>query len=190
MPDQSFNDKLISIQKTLKAPKGQRNNFGNYNYRSCEDILESVKPLCHELGLTLVISDDIQVHGDRIYVKAQARLTDGESEEVAKAFAREPLSRKGMDESQITGATSSYARKYALNGLFAIDDAKDADTKPPINPDEPIGSSQIDAIEKLMEPLTSEELEKFERKVGGHYSLVTQGKYESVVTWLKSKASK
>jgi hypothetical protein len=119
--------KLAYIQKNLKAPKGQRNNFGNYDYRSCEDILESVKPLLD--GLSLTISDTIEQVGDRYYVKATASLTDGEDFVANQAYAREEETKKGMDGSQITGAASSYARKYALNGLFAIDDERDADTK-------------------------------------------------------------
>ena len=120
---------LIMIQQGLKAPKGNYNNFGKYNYRSCEDILEAVKPLLSEQGCTLVIADDIMLIGDRFYVKATATLTNSEGvKEVATAFAREQETKSGMDSSQLTGATSSYARKYALNGLFCIDDTKDADT--------------------------------------------------------------
>jgi len=118
--------KLNEIQKKLKAPKNQRNSFGNYNYRSCEDILEAVKPLLGEA--TLVINDEIVMLGDRFYVKATATLKDKSEEVSVSAYAREALEKKGMDTSQITGATSSYARKYALNGLFLIDDTKDADT--------------------------------------------------------------
>lgn len=118
---------LNKIQKELKAPKGQRNSFGNYNYRSCEDILEAVKPLLGDAVLT--IQDDIVMIGDRFYVKATATISEGEVSVSASAFARESLDKKGMDAAQITGATSSYARKYALNGLFCIDDTKDADTK-------------------------------------------------------------
>lgn len=117
--------KLSEIQKNLKAPKNQRNNFGGYNYRSCEDILEAVKPLLN--GLILTISDDIVEVGGRVYVKATARISDGENIIENSAFAREAEVRKGMDDSQVTGATSSYARKYALNGLLCIDDTKDAD---------------------------------------------------------------
>ena len=124
----SFIIKLAKVQSELKAPKNQRNNFGNYNYRSCEDIVESVKPLLAKQGLALVITDDIALVGERYYVKATATITDGENEITTTAFAREPLDKKGMDESQITGASSSYARKYALNGLLAIDDTKDADS--------------------------------------------------------------
>lgn len=124
----SFIIKLAKVQSKLKAPKNQRNNFGNYNYRSCEDIVESVKPLLAKQGLALIIMDDIALVGERYYVKATATVTDGENEISTTAYAREPLDKKGMDESQITGASSSYARKYALNGLFAIDDTKDADS--------------------------------------------------------------
>ena len=120
-------DKLAAIQTKLHAPKNQKNTFGGYNYRSCEDILEAVKPLLD--GLVLTITDEVTDVGGRIYVKATARLTDGKDAMTATAFAREAESRKGMDESQITGSTSSYARKYALNGLFLIDDNKDADSQ-------------------------------------------------------------
>lgn len=123
-------DKLMIIQASLKAPKNQRNAFGNYNYRSCEDILEAVKPLLYETKTTLTISDEMVEVGGRIYVKATATLKDAETWEIIEsntAYARESESKKGMDDSQITWATSSYARKYALNGLFCIDDVKDAD---------------------------------------------------------------
>ena len=119
-------EKLSKIQRELKAPKNQRNNFGGYNYRSCEDILEAVKP--HLDGCVLTVTDEIIFLGDRFYVKATARLSASKDDYIENsAFAREPLAKKGMDEAQITGATSSYARKYALNGLLAIDDTKDAD---------------------------------------------------------------
>lgn len=118
--------KLWTIQQTLNAPKNQRNNFGGYNYRSAEDILEAVKPLLQ--SITLTVSDEIVLIGNRYYVKATATLSDGEDEIAVTAYAREEESKKGMDASQLTGATSSYARKYALNGLFCIDDAKDPDT--------------------------------------------------------------
>ena len=123
-----LHEKLIAIQTKLKAPKGQYNGFGNFNYRSAEDILEAVKPLNAEQGLLLTITDEIKEVGGRIYVVATATVSDGTDELKVSAFAREPENKKGMDESQITGATSSYARKYALNGLYAIDDNKDADT--------------------------------------------------------------
>jgi len=123
-------DKLQKIQSELKAPKGQRNSFANFNYRSCEDILEAVKPLLAKYKCSLTISDEMWSIGTRYYVKATATIIDNEAKEALSvtAFAREQETKKGMDEAQITGATSSYARKYALNGLFAIDDTKDADT--------------------------------------------------------------
>lgn len=123
-----LNEKLIKIQSELKAPKDKKNNFGGYMYRSCESILEAVKPILKTVGCTLTISDAIVEVGGRVYVMATATLNDGESQTEVSAFAREPESKKGMDEPQVTGTASSYARKYALNGLFAIDDTKDADT--------------------------------------------------------------
>lgn len=126
----SVYEKLMNIQNELKAPKGQRNSFGNYNYRSCEDILEAVKPLLAKHQAALTISDSIELIGARFYVKATAKLVDVVDGTMIEntAYARESESKKGMDDSQLTGATSSYARKYCLNGLFAIDDTKDADT--------------------------------------------------------------
>lgn len=122
--------KLIEIQAALKAPKGQHNSFGKYNYRSCEDILEAVKPLCKAQSLLLVIKDEIVCHGDRVYVKATAAISDDQNNILeVTAYAREAEDKKGMDDAQITGACSSYARKYALNGLFLIDDTKDADSQ-------------------------------------------------------------
>ncbi|WP_297949148.1 ERF family protein [uncultured Campylobacter sp.] len=118
---------LNKIQCELKAPKTQINKFGGYAYRSCEDILEAVKPLLQKYEAVLTIGDEIIAVADRIYVKATATLKGKDGEVSVSAYAREPASKKGSDESQITGAASSYARKYALNGLFAIDDAKDAD---------------------------------------------------------------
>ena len=129
--NKDFLIKIAEIQRDLKAPKNQRNNFGKYNYRSCEDILEAVKPLTTEKGLVLTISDTIEAVGQRFYVKATAKITDSESGESIETYgyARESDTKKGMDDSQVTGASSSYARKYALNGLFCIDDSKDADTE-------------------------------------------------------------
>lgn len=123
-------EKLSAIQQEIKAPKGQYNSFGKYKYRSCEDILEAVKPICAKHKTTLVLLDSISEINGRFYVTAQAQLHDCESDNAvtATAYAREPEKKTGMDESQITGTASSYARKYALNGLFCIDDTKDADT--------------------------------------------------------------
>jgi len=135
--------KLSQIQSEVKAPKGQFNSFGKYHYRSCEDIVEAVKPILNKHGFALLLTDEVVEVGGRVYVKATATITDGKEIYTATAFAREEETKKGMDASQITGTASSYARKYALNGLFAIDDTKDADTKSPKDniPDE--GELQI-----------------------------------------------
>ena len=127
MAAKTLQQKLIEIQAELKAPKSQFNKFGGYNYRNCEDILEAVKPLCAKHDVVPLLSDEIVMIGERYYVKAVAKVTDGKDEITTTAFARESFDKKGMDESQITGSASSYARKYALNGLFCIDDTKDAD---------------------------------------------------------------
>ena len=120
-------EKLLKVQMELKAPKNQKNTFGGYNYRSCEDIFEAVKPLLEKEGLTLRLTDKLVNIGERYYIKATAILTDGNEAIENTAYAREEETKKGMDGSQITGASSSYARKYALNGLFLIDDVKDSD---------------------------------------------------------------
>ena len=124
----TFQEKVVAVQSELKAPKGQYNSFGKYNYRSCEDILEGVKPLLNKYGLYLKISDAVELIGDRYYIKSTVTLSDAENCISTSAYARESLDKKGMDASQVTGATSSYARKYALNGLLCIDDTKDADS--------------------------------------------------------------
>ena len=140
----SVNDKLLMVQKDLNAPKSQYNSFGNYAFRSCEDITEAVKPLLEREGLLLQMSDTIEQIGDRYYVKATASVTDvdeGGKVEV-NAYAREQENKKGMDMAQITGAASSYARKYALNGLFAIDDNKDPDNTNKHGEDEKNGDNK------------------------------------------------
>ena len=155
----SVTEKLADIQQKLKAPKGQTNKFGGYKYRSCEDILEAVKPLLGDLILT--IQDDIVAVGERVYVKATAILSDGQSIIQTTAFAREAETKKGMDESQITGSASSYARKYALNGLFCIDDTADADsTNDHGKQAKVIDANQVAIINDLIEK-TSTDLEKF-----------------------------
>ena len=120
-------EKLIAIQSCIKAPKTQFNSFGKYKYRNCEDILESVKPLLSKNGLALILTDVIVSVGDRIYVKATATITDGDNSISNSAFAREEESKKGQDGSQVTGTSSSYVRKYALNGMICIDDTKVSD---------------------------------------------------------------
>lgn len=154
--------RLIEIQKELKAPKGQYNSFGKYKYRNCEDILEAVKPLLAARDLFITLNDDIIAVNERYYVKATATIFDNEGKEIAHttAYAREEESKKGMDGSQVTGASSSYARKYALNGLFAIDDTKDSDTTNKgdkqeettikfTEPETPAADNDIDLIEGL-----------------------------------------
>jgi hypothetical protein len=124
----TLQQKIIAVQNELKAPKGQYNSFGKYKYRSQEDILEALKPLLDKYGLLQTISDQILIIGDRFYIKSEVVVSDGATMIHTNAFAREPENKKGMDESQITGTASSYARKYALNGMWLIDDTKDADT--------------------------------------------------------------
>ena len=121
--------KLVKVQNELKAPKSQYNSFGKYSYRNCEDILEALKPILNEVKAIVNISDEVVLIGDRYYIKATVKFIDTETGEAveASANAREEDNKKGMDSSQLTGSTSSYARKYALNGLFAIDDTKDSD---------------------------------------------------------------
>lgn len=130
----SINEKLLKIQSELKVPKDLFNKFGNYRYRSAESILEALKPLLSKYKATLIITDEVVQMGDRYYIKAVAKLMDTEDNNASievSAFAREDESKKGMDSSQLTGSTSSYARKYALNGLFAIDDNRDSDSDEP-----------------------------------------------------------
>lgn len=157
----TIHEKLVKIQAELKAPKNQFNKFGGYKYRSAEDILEAAKPLLTKHGLYILISDNIESVGDRNYVVASVMLTDGEQSVSVSAAAREAVTKKGMDDSQITGATSSYARKYAMNGLFAIDDTKDADATndhseeprtsdtPKASPNKPASTNQKNFILKL-----------------------------------------
>ena len=123
-----MNKQLMAIQQELKVPKGQYNSFGGFNYRSLEDIYEALKPLTAKHGAEIFMADEVMVVGDRVYVKATATFRSEDGEVIGTAYAREPLTKKGMDESQVTGTASSYARKYALAGLLLIDDTKDADT--------------------------------------------------------------
>lgn len=159
-------EKLLLIQSELKAPKNQRNTFGNYNYRSAEDILEALKPLLVKHKATMTIDDDMVNLQNRFYIKATVTLRDVESDEfiTTNAFAREEETKKGMDGSQITGSTSSYARKYALNGMFAIDDTKDSDAtnthgKEETLPKRSENASQSDIIQ-IQKLYTKEEIDK------------------------------
>jgi len=151
----TFLERVSLLITELKAPKSQRNSFGKYNYRSAEDILEAVKPLAYKYGLVAKLSDEPVMIGDWHYIKATASIKDVKTgeEEIATAYAREPLAKKGMDESQITGTASSYARKYAMNGLYQIDDTKDADTDEYTEQvkqatPKPITKSQQEALQK------------------------------------------
>lgn len=173
-------NKLMTIQSNLKAPKGQYNNFGKYKYRSCEDILESVKPLLAQHDCALVITDDIVMLGERIYVKATAKLISGSEHIESSAFAREEDTKKGMDSSQVTGAASSYARKYALNGLFCIDDTKDSDTT---NTGQE-SSERDKAIKEAKSAKTMKELESVWNK---YTSLKTDAAFKSLIRELKKK---
>lgn len=176
-------EKLTLIQNELKAPKNQYNSFGKYNYRSCEDILEGLKPVLKKYKAALYITDSIEIVGDRTYVKAVATLADSEVEGSSisnTAYARESDNKKGMDESQVTGATSSYARKYALNGLFLIDDTKDADTdeyqnqqaktkKAEKKNEEQLNQQMVDSVDKSQVPngsgMTAERIAKLQAEM-------------------------
>jgi len=174
--------KLLQVQSKLKAPKGQRNKFGNYNYRSCEDILEAVKPLLKEFGLVQVIQDSIKCIDGWHYVQSHIILFDADSDPnkgvnclESTGMAREPETKKGMDAAQITGATSSYARKYALNGLYAIDDTKDADSTE-------VKTQEI--AERLQKITSIDQLTKFKQ------DLQTKNQYTKDIQNLFTKKSK
>lgn len=178
----NIQEKLSRVQQRLEAPKSQYNEFGNFNYRSAEDIFEAVKPILAEEGLLLTVSDEMVCIGERYYIKATATVSDGEDSISVSAFAREDETRAGMSDSQLTGCCSSYARKYALNGLFCIDDGKDSDSfdnraqKPSNKPSAPkkSNSEQLKDFcsqEKLKEGVDKKVLKKFyefyEQKVDG-----------------------
>lgn len=156
----TIQQKLQTIQQKLKAHKGQTNKFGNYKYRSCEDILEAVKPLLAETNTVVLMRDDIILVGDWHYVKATVRLVGGEDYVETIAFAREPEIKKGMDASQITGTASSYARKYALDGLFCIDDTKDSDATNKGENDEQREPAKYDKAAKDLQDDAKAEKEK------------------------------
>ena len=181
---------LINIQKELKVPKSQRNTFGNYNYRNCEDILEAVKPLLAKYECVLTISDSIEAIGNRYYVKATAKITDGKDCIEVTGYAREAEIKKGMDDSQITGSTSSYARKYALNGLFAIDDTKDADTDEYTKKTTSTVTSKPVGSKPAEKPIEPEEPKKKVIKVNGATKLLTKSGYLSITAIAKDKLQK
>lgn len=167
---------LLKVQSELKAPKNQFNGFGKYSYRSCEDILEAVKPLLLKYNMTMTISDELQNIGERYYIKATVTITDGEKVYTVSAFAREEENKKGMDSSQITGSSSSYSRKYALNGMFLIDDTKDSDATNTHDKQAPQQAPQA-------KPLTGYERLKLE-KIDLQKALFTCK--DEYVTWRKS----
>jgi len=164
----TITNKLLAVQQSLKAPKEQMNDYGGYKYRSCEDILELVKPLLKKEGLILTLSDDVRQVGEYAFIKATATLSDGKDSIVTTACARDSITRKGMDASQITGAASSYARKYALNGLFCIDDTKDAD-----------------ATNTHDVPVKDEALEEHRKRVVANLKEAFSGDSEAIAEWLK-----
>ena len=182
--------KLVEVQSKLKAPKSQYNSFGKYSYRNCEDILEALKPLLNEVKAIINISDDIVMLGERYYVKATAKFIDAETGEIieASAMAREEESKKGMDSSQLTGSTSSYARKYALNGLFAIDDTKDSDTTNTHNKEqnkasnnEIISEAQVKRLFVLAKGKDTDKVKGIVDKYGFKTSKdITKDKYNSI----------
>lgn len=203
-------EKLTLIQSELKAPKSQYNSYGKYHYRSCEDILEALKPVLKKYKASLRITDDIVIVGDRIYVKATAHLLDYEdgTDIENTAFARESVDKKGMDAAQITGATSSYARKYALNGLFLIDDTKDADVTNESKTDEQLNQEMIKSVDPDLIPhgegMTAPRIAKVraelkrtgnnEKTILGFYKVakledMTEAQYITVMNQLAKKAT-
>ena len=175
---------LIEIQKELKAPKGQYNSFGKYKYRSAEDILEAVKPLLHKHGCQLTLSDEIVLIGDRYYIKATATITNGEEEVTTSAYAREDLDKKGMDQAQVTGSVSSYARKYCLNGLLLIDDSKDPDTDEFANQQKTKPAEKT--AEKKASPVQLKTLKEFYGDRMGEFLKVNGYKSEDDITMTKA----
>lgn len=194
-------NQLAKIQSEVKAPKGQFNSFGKYKYRSAEDILEAVKPIVNSKGFSITLSDEIIAMDGRFYIKATATLTNGKETFTATGFAREEESKKGMDGSQVTGASSSYARKYALNGLFALDDTKDSDatnthgqeSKPaqafvpkPVEPQVTISAQELGELKRLLDECSAVEhlteiwndIEEPFKKLGAVKNLFSQRKQQ------------
>ena len=196
-------EKLMTVQTKLRAPKGQYNSFGRYSYRSCEDILEALKPLLAEVGAIVNVSDEIKLIGNRFYVEATAMFLDCETGDsvVARASAREDETKKGMDLAQVTGSVSSYARKYALNGLFAIDDNKDADStnthgkdiKPNMTPVSGLSEAQIKRLLAIgnKSGFNKDTIVKTVKKLYGcELKDMTREQYNEVCNRLESKGGK
>lgn len=165
----TFQQKLISLIGELKAPKRQKNTFGKYNFRSAEDILEAVKPLAVKYSLLPNLSDEIVIVGERYYIKATASISDGEITKESIGYARESETKKGMDDSQITGTASSYARKYAMNGLYLIDDTKDSDSDE-YQRLQRVPVKQEKTIDKTKQEIVIGKLKEFAEKQGMKYS--------------------
>ena len=176
--------KLVKVQSELKAPKSQYNSFGKYSYRNCEDILEALKPILNEVKAIVNISDEVVLIGDRYYIKAIVKFIDAETGEMveASAMAREEETKKGMDASQLTGSTSSYARKYALNGLFAIDDTKDSDTTNTHNKcEDKITENQVKRLFIIAKGKDTDKVKNIVSKYGFSSSKdITKDKYNSI----------
>lgn len=197
--EQSLASKLIAVQSDLKAPKSQYNSFGKYLYRNCEDILEAVKPLLAKHGLLLNLRDEIVQIGERYYIRATAEVICGVEKISSWAYAREPKDKKGMDDSQITGCASSYARKYALNGLFLIDDTKDADsmdntqqsqkkTTPAQKPIDIHAIANKETVNAMKRGITKEQLQEHCYRAFGKESLkeLTDEEAKTYVEWVKN----
>lgn len=185
--------KLAIIQSELVAPKNQYNSFGKYYFRNCEDILEGLKPILKKTETTLVLHDEIILVGDRHYIQATATLSDGTDKIEASAYAREPKEQKGMSDSQLTGSASSYARKYALNGLFCIDDTKDADhDNKGSNGAVKVGEAEITAIRgELLELGLQDKEQKFLEVVGcNRIEDMTKPQYQKALSILDAKRKK
>lgn len=174
-----LSDKLSKIQVELKCEKSQYNNFGKYNYRSQEDILEAVKPKLD--GLVLTLSDDVKIVGDRVYIATTATITDGKDSISVNALAREPISQKGMSDSQVTVSTSSYARKTALNGLFCLDDTKDTDTQ------DNSSTTMINTIKKLLKETKTDEMDFLKYFQTNAVSNLTYDNQQKAIQMLEKK---
>ena len=189
--EMTLHEKLVDIQKRIHVPKAQTNEFGGYKFRSAEDILAAVKPLCNEHGLTLCLDDEVILVGDRFYIKTTAVIHDGLDGFASRdAYAREPDQQKGMSPSQLTGGAASYAAKRALGNLFAIDDTRDADTQKPVDPNEPMPNQMLDDIKRLLEE-AAVDVEKFLEwaRVNTLHELPI-GSYETCVKKLRTTIAK
>lgn len=187
----SLRENLSYIQAKLKASKNLYNSFGNYSYRSCEGILESLKPFLNDMGLTLTLTDQVVMMGDRFYIQATATIKDNYSQETAVAYAREADNKKGMDPAQVTGAASSYARKYALSGLFCIDDNRDADAystgEVTVEDTKVLNEDQVALIEQLAVAAKTDVKTICEAMKVSALKDIKESKYKAIVKRLEQK---